>query len=354
MSHDEKEIESVGRVDAPRVSVLAKAVHWTDFEMDIKLSMLLVADGMMNILGHGPRSVLAAETFLGIRFPPGFSGFIVSEATETWGSSDPSDIMASLQIEGTQLHRCVRRAYDLLTELRPLGDVKYQDERDESIDWLGYFLTAVPTDSYGTGDDYSGIVRDPLRPLPRLYNLGVAYLSLVEFVQGARGASSSWGEIFDLIVFTADDLALLADVDVRSVRNAMGPTGSKPIRSFRALPTDRDEDRAYADPVDAIDWLSGRRSFMCGRLEAAWVDAGIGETQSLRALCALAGMMFWLNGSTTEKMAEMLGWEPSRARAWTRGRGVDVGSAFQVARAAGLDAEAFSRRVGELLDNKED
>lgn len=340
--------------NARSVAGMTKAVRWSDFETDMKLAMLLVADGMMNMLGHSPRAVHAAETFLGIKFPEGFNGgFIIYEASEMWGRADPEAFMASLKIDDTHLHRCVARSYRLLTELRPLSGVEVQDERDEAVDWVRYFLSSIPTDSYGAGDDYSGLVFDRSRPLPRLCNLADAYLSLVEFVQRAVGSGTGWGESSDMIVFTADDLALLADVDVRSVRNAMGPSGAKPIRSFRALPGDTDEDRAYADPVDAIEWLSGRRGFVCGRLDAAWIDRDVGATGSLKALCALAGMMFWLNGSTTEKMAETLGWDHARTRDWTRGVGVDAASAFEVATAAGLDAHAFSNRIHQLL-SKED
>ncbi|UVD55719.1 hypothetical protein NE852_16690 [Rhizobium sp. Pop5] len=152
-----------------------------------------------------------------------------------------------------------------------------------------------------------------------------------------------------MIVFNADDLALLGDVDIRSVRNAMGPSGSKPIRSFKALPTDRDDERAYANPVDALDWLSGRRGFKCGRLDADWVNAGIPSTGSLAALGAVAGMMFWLNGQTTEKMAEKLGWDVGQTRAWTRGEGLDPFAAKRVAEAAGLDSKEYSKQIAKLL-----
>lgn len=129
----------------------------------------------------------------------------------------------------------------------------------------------------------------------------------------------------------------------------MGPTGSKSIRSFKGFLSDPDDERAYADPIDAIDWLSGRRGFKCGRLDAEWVDAGISSTQSLAALGALSGMMFWLNGQTTEKMAGKLGWDLEQTRGWTRGKGMDAFAAKRVAEAAGLNPITYSRQIEKLL-----
>ncbi|NKQ73437.1 hypothetical protein C3Y89_24350 [Rhizobium sp. UPM1132] len=320
---------------------------WQDYERDMRLAMLLVADGMMNMLGAAPNATKAAEAFLGIEVPADASGFLVNMASNPWEGADAS--LSSIAIDGTHFNRAVRRAYDLLTELKPIHEIQHQDERDESLDWIGYFLTAVPTDPYGTGGDFFDIVENSTRPLPYLHRAGQAYLSLVEFVHGAVGSHPQWSASSDMIVFNADDLALLGDVDIRSVRNAMGPSGSKPIRSFKASPTDRDDERAYANPVDALDWLSGRRGFKCGRLDADWVNAWIPSTGSLTALGALAGMMFWLNGQTTEKMAEKIGWDAVQTRAWTRGEGLDAFAAKRVAEAAGLDPKAYSKQIAKLL-----
>lgn len=322
---------------------------WPTFVKDMKIAMILVADGMMNMMGRNPRATAAAEAFLGIRIPSDVTGFLVSEAADEWG--DPDGFLSSIDINATHFYGTVLRAYTLLTNLAPIHEVRFQDERDESLDWVGYFLTVVPTDSYGTGDDFSDIVQNPERPLPFLYRAGYAYLSLVEFVHRTLGSTAHWGESSDKIVFNADDLALLADVDIRSVRNAMGPTGSKPIRSFKALATDGDE-RAFADPIDALDWLSGRRGFRCGRLDADWVNGEIPKTGSIEALGAAAGMMFWLNGSTTDAMAAKLEWDVARARAWTRGEGIDPFSAKRVAATAGLDPEIYSRQIAKLTKEK--
>jgi len=320
---------------------------WPDYERDMRLAMLLVADGMMNMLGATPNATKAAEAFLGIGLPSSASGFLVSMATDPWGDADT--FLSTITIEHTHINRTVLRAHRLLSEFRPIHEVEHQDERDESLDWIGYFLTVVPTDSYGTGDDYSDIVQKPTSPLPFLHRAGTAYLDLIEFVHRTVGSHPTWGDSSDMIVFTADDLALLADVDIRSVRNAMGPTGSKPIRSFKAFLTNTDDERAYADPVDALDWLSGRRGFKSGRLDAEWVDAGISSTGSLAALGALAGMMFWLNGHTTETMAEKLGWDIDQTRGWTRGKGMDAFAAKRVAEAAGLNSTTYSRQIAKLL-----
>ncbi|MBX5303171.1 hypothetical protein HJB93_28730 [Rhizobium sp. NLR12b] len=309
--------------------------------------MLLIADGMMNMLGATPNATKAAEAFLGIELPDAVSGFLVGMVNDPWVDADT--ILSTIPIDHTHFFRTVHRAYRLLSDLRPIHEIQCQDERDESLDWVGYFLTGVPTDSYGTGEDYSYIVQNADSPLPFLHQAGTAYIDLIEFVHRTVAAHFSWDEGGAQIVFTADDLALLGDVDIRSVRNAMGPTGSKPIRSFKAFQSDGDDERAYADPVDALDWLSGRRGFKCGRLDADWVNAGIPSTNSLSALGALAGMMFWLNGQTTEKMADKIGWDVEKTRAWTRGQGLDAFEAKRVAEAAGLDPKAYSEQIAKLM-----
>ncbi len=321
--------------------------QWSDYERDMRLAMILVADGMMNMLGNAPNAKTAVEAFLGIQIPSDFSGFLVNLVADPWAK--PDAFFSQITIEGTHLERTVRRAYDLLTAMKPIHEIDHQDERDEAIHWVGYFLTTVPTDAYGMGANYFDIVETRSNPLPFLYRAGQAYLSLIEFVHGTVGSHREWSSSSDMIVFNADDLALLGDVDIRSVRNAMGPNGTKPIRSFKALATEGEDERAYANPVDAIEWLSGRRGFSCGRLDADWVNAGIPSTASLTALGALSGMMFWLNGQTTETMAEKLGWEIAQTRAWTRGDGLDAFTAKRVAEAAGLDPKTYSKQITKLL-----
>lgn len=53
-------------------------------------------------------------------------------------------------------------------------------------------------------------------------------------------------------------IAYLGDVDLRTVRNAMGPRGDKPIRSTaRPKPAGARSDLVYGNPLDAIEWLAG-------------------------------------------------------------------------------------------------
>ncbi|EJC80185.1 hypothetical protein Rleg4DRAFT_1799 [Rhizobium leguminosarum bv. trifolii WSM2297] len=99
--------------------------------------MLLVADGMMNMLGAVPNATKAAEAFLGIKVPADASGFLVNMASNPWEGADA--FLSSIAIDGTHFNRTVRRAYDLLTELKPIHEIQHQDERDESLDWIGYF-----------------------------------------------------------------------------------------------------------------------------------------------------------------------------------------------------------------------
>ncbi|UVD55718.1 hypothetical protein NE852_16685 [Rhizobium sp. Pop5] len=136
--------------------------QWSDYERDMRLAMILVADGMMNMLGTAPNAKTSAEAFLGIQLPSDFSGFLVNLVADPWGK--PDAFLSQITLEGTHLYRTVRRAHDLLTAMKPIHQIGHQDERDEAIDWVGYFLTTVPTDSYGMGADYFDIVETQSNP----------------------------------------------------------------------------------------------------------------------------------------------------------------------------------------------
>lgn len=131
----------------------------------------------------------------------------------------------------------------------------------------------------------------------------------------------------------------------------MGPKGDKPIRSTaRPKPAGVRSDLVFGDPLDAIEWLAGRRGFHAGRLSPEWVSGLVGEIGSLHVGAALPGLLAWLNRTTTDELASRLGWPVEHVRDWTRARGVDAGKAAEIGAAVGLDCAAYREAIERLTN----
>ena len=111
----------------------------------------------------------------------------------------------------------------------PLSDV-LQDVTD-------YFLETVP--------------RSPLIDLYRLEPIE----GICEWI--VNTAVVRWGLDFEEIgAFSIKQLATLANMDERSVRNAANPKNSNPLKTFRQV-----DGSTMVTRDDATEWLTGRRSY---------------------------------------------------------------------------------------------
>lgn len=323
---------------------------WVDIETDIRIVMALTADVVRNMIGS--RGDAAAATFLGFPDLSGIDGFVVEETYDQFECRPNTEFLARIQIEGTQFANAARRCYDLASTRGPIEEIDYQDDRDEGLYWLWYFLSSIPTDSYGSGADYFGMAHDLDSPLRLLHDLASARLGLAEYIDEVTRATSSWEEAsHSPHVFTTRDIALLGDVNLRTVRNAMGPKGNKPIHTeaISGKKGGRRSELVWGDALDSIEWLSGRRGFQPGPLSPQWVDRRVPEIESLRALGALPGLVAWINRTPTEDLAERLHWPTEKVRNWTRGIGMEPNQAQAIAAAAGLDGKVYTDRVKTLL-----
>ncbi len=300
--------------------------NWSAIEEDVRIGLVLAADACRYMVGMGARGDRAAGAILGIAEVPAEH---LDDCIE-----DPG-FLRSVAVSDTAFSLVARRCFDLVTILQPIEEIAVEDERAEGADWLSFFLSFMPRRAMG-GLDYTGVFHHPDAPLVILRDMAEARLALAEYVQNlVRLGQSSIG-------FTPRQIAFLGDVDLRTVRNAMGPKGDKPIRSnARPKPSGVRSDLVFGDPLDAIEWLAGRRGFHAGRLTPGWVDRHLAGVTSLQAAAALPGLVAWLNRTTTEELAANLGWPVGRARDWTRGRGLDAAQASDIGAAAGLDGGAY-------------
>lgn len=326
---------------------------WTDVQRDIRIVMALTADVIRNMIGMrdpNGRGDAAAAAFLGLSDLSGIDGFLVEATYDSIERRPNAAFLDRIEIDGTLFANAARRCYELVATRGPIEELDYENDRDEGLHWLWYFLSAIPTDSYGSDADYSGIAHDPDSNLRLLHDLASARLDLAEYIDEVTQATASWEEMFwPKYVFTPRDVALLGDVNIRTVRNVMGPKGNKPIRTETMGGKASRPDHVWGDALDCIEWLAGRRGFQPGPLSPQWVDRRILEVGSLRALGALPGVVAWVNRITTEDLAARLQWSPERVRNWTRGIDMEANHARTIAAAAGLDGVAYADRVKTLL-----
>lgn len=306
---------------------------WNAIEEDLRVGLVLVADACRYMAGMGKRGDAAASAILGIKnVPKQHLDDLIRDR----------EFLSKVKISDTSFAACTRRCFDLVTVLGPIEQIDVDDEKVEGTQWLSYFLSFMPREAQG-GWDYTGTFQCSDAPLVILLGMAEARLALAEYVQNfVRESDSGTG-------FTPKEIAFLGDVDVRTVRNAMGPKGDKPIRSNAKPKADEARsDLVLGDPLDALEWLAGRRGFHPGRLSPEWVNQHLAGVKSRDAAAALPGLVAWLNQITTEQLASSLGWPADRVREWTRAHTMDVNTAEQVAAAAGLDVTAYRDLIARV------
>ncbi|MBZ9960610.1 hypothetical protein [Mesorhizobium sp. BR1-1-14] len=327
---------------------------WSSIETDIRTVMALAVDVCRNMVGQrhpSGRGDAAAAALLGMETLHGVDGFIVEEIYHSFTRRPNRKFLAKIDIERTLFSDAARRCYDLVANKGPIEHIRYDDDRDDGLNWLRYFLSAIPDDSYGTGAfDYSDLKHNPDSNLRLLHDMTSAQLTLAEYVDDLTKADASWEEWRSTCVFTARDISLLGDVNIRTVRNVMGPNGNKPIRTETIDgKASRRPNLVWGNALDSIEWLAGRRGFQPGSLSPQWVDGRISAIGSLPALAAVPGVVAWINRTTTDELAAKLQWLPERVRSWTRGKDIYPEQAEAISAAAGLDGKAYASRIKSLL-----
>jgi hypothetical protein len=293
-----------------------------------------MADATRYMLGCGDRGDRAASALLG-------RSDVQSIHLDDLIQND--EFLASIVLTDTGLLAAAKHCFDFVTVRAPIEMIQIDEVRVEGVEWLSYFLSVLPREAMG-GWDYTGIATNPDAPLVSLLRHAEARLQLAEFVQGLFTEKGTG------IGFTPGEIAVLAGTDVRTVRNVMGPKGDKPIRSH-GLGKERSgkNDLVHGDPLDALEWLAGRRAFHPGRLSTNWVNEKLSEVRSAQAAAAIPGVIIWLNRSTTKDFAKSLNWPLDRLRKWLRAEGINPADAKSIAVASGLDPTNYSSLIAQTF-----
>lgn len=215
---------------------------------------LVVKAEELSLMAGGARGEQLIELVTGV---PG-----VSQLPTDWFA----DQTALEQIDPHR-HEITRRVLELRTLLlarscggKPDDGALDSDLMDqEYVQHIELFLSSLPEMMLG-GQDWSGCRNGAVHDL---LITGRAWQRLLASIdEGTKGE-------FGIEYLTATDLALVAGIDVRTMRNQVGPSRAlRTIAQYREKRTSV-QDRGFAaiNRFDAVPWLFGRKDFRIASLK---------------------------------------------------------------------------------------
>lgn len=199
---------------------------------------------------------------LGVRLATMVTGVPADESSIPTDAFDEANLQ-QIQLAPLAISRSVLDLRSLLVA-RSLGYGPTSDALDgdyveqEFLDLLELYLSALPEMTFG-GCDWGSCRHGALRDL---LLAGRAWHHLVRMIdEGTQGD-------FDIELLTATDLALIADIEVRSLRNLVGPQRQLRSQELYQKRKTKISERGFAviNRFDALDWLIRRKGFSFARL----------------------------------------------------------------------------------------
>ena len=317
---------------------MSQSQTWPEIETDLRIGLLLISQACSAILGdHTSRSETAERAIVGA---PEF---------KSWGApsdmADDAETLNQIQIKDTQVFEDASECFIAVSSPSPLEEVCKDDRLELHLEQLDTFLAAVPRQfSIDSPWPYNQF-QEMDAPLPALRNKVEALLVLAEFARVPSGwGASSHG-------FYVGVISALADIDPRTVRNVMSPSGKKPIKSIAKTGSHKrssDNNFVEGEALDTLEWLAGRRSFNPGGLSPDWVAAQFHSIDTLQAAAAVPGVVGWINRITTDAIADRAGWTIKKVSTWVRGKITTPNDARQIAMAVGLDPDQYEALIKRL------
>ncbi|QQR39008.1 hypothetical protein [Devosia rhizoryzae] len=310
-----------------------QTASWDDIEKDVKLGSFLITVAAQSLVGD--RTVVSkgiGKAALGSAYDPTRSA--ASQADEL------SDI-EQFDAKDTHFWKTAKACFDFVHDETPLDKIDTGDFQSDTLNWMTYFLSAIPRDSYATSlSEYANRFqerrdRGDEAPLPGLHLAAAAKANLADYLQSfPRNSKLELG-------FAPFEIAALAGMNISSVRNFVGPGGTKPIRS---MPSEL-KLGVYGDPLDTLEWLAGRRNFNAGSLSADWPTWAAERANTIDDVGALLGIYAWTNRITTDVLAQRSGLPVEVIKKWTRGDIGTIDDAAALAGAAGIDPDIYTDLV---------
>ncbi|VWX57301.1 hypothetical protein [Sphingorhabdus sp. 109] len=266
-------------------------------ETNLRHCLLLKADDLYFTLAE-PHGHAMRNDFLGLT--------VEGLAEENLSEND----IASIDLGRFAVAEKIRGLHMMLEDRRlsldneHLPDVEF--DRNDALDFLEHFLSTLPNVALG-GIDFTSARNGEVR---KVYNLAYAWLNLIETIEGAF-----YGETESTLA--VNDLALLTELDTRTVRNRCGPG-----KIIRTSTTRAAQQRGRASPafvflhsLDAIDWLRSRKDFVISTIDPAWLARQLHDANPANATRGLL-VASVVNLGALSKIAPAHNVTPEHARDW--------------------------------------
>lgn len=220
----------------------------------------------------------------------------------------PSDVFSEALIEEIAIERwAITGHVNWLVEMlatrgfgyRP-GDGALDSDfmQQEHIDFLELFLATLPGIALG-GVDWTAARAGALRDLLRL---ATAWQRLAQVVDTGLGGD------FEVEELGVGDLALIAGVEVRSMRNLVGPNRSIRTVEISRVPRSPVSARAFAsvNRVDALAWLRERKGFWLAPLRPGLISKRLTEIDDPKTQYRAAVLASLITGPSLRQLAATL------------------------------------------------
>lgn len=300
-------------------------------EDQLRTALTLKADDLLFTVG-GEEGSRLQSAFLGAECH-GQLATDVFLTPEEIGQIDLSRFQITSQVR--RLHRMLESRSLSLSPDQHLPDANLI--RQDALEFLEHFLSTLPHVALG-GWDATSVRNGELR---RFYEDCAAWADLIE------GISDAFADEADLHTLRVADLARLSGLELRTIRNKVGP--SKPIRTT--------PERAHKSSVfsgdsfvgvnilDALNWLVERRNFAISTLDPAWVERQLACASELVTVGRSAVMLGLINVGTIQVMATSLGWTDEKLKLWAEdGPSGIPEDAASLAELTGLDPDTYVAR----------
>lgn len=312
-----------------------KPFTWDETLPHIRIGVYLLTATAQSLVYKDDGAIVAiGKAAFGIKAPE--TGSIVGAVSEV-------EDLNEYDISNTALYVAARACYEMLEDTTtPINEVDYDTMEDEYSNPLGYFLQAMPRDTYLApigGGDFTHLFIENMgneHPMPSLHLRAAAKINLARYLSGSLDLEYNIG-------FAPFEIASLAGMSIASVRNKMGPN-SKHIRSVQTSGRE-----SYGDTLDTLEWLAGRANFNAGPLTKAWFEHNCTKGGH-DVIGAIVGVYAWVNRMTTPELSRNSGVTTEDIHAWTRGDlscGTEM--AAKLALAADLDPRLYVDAVSRVL-----
>jgi hypothetical protein len=115
---------------------------WDEIEADLKLGVFLITVAAQSMLpDHHPAAGQYGKAALGAGFDP---------KQLAAGQADTLEHLADFDVSKTRFHSVARACFDYVHGRTPLDELETQDFEAETLNWMTYFLGAIPRDEYAT------------------------------------------------------------------------------------------------------------------------------------------------------------------------------------------------------------